>query len=330
MQALVHDRYGPPDVLELREIDIPRPEEGEVLIRVYAASVNPYDWHLLTGTPLVARVLTGIRRPKSRILGRDVAGRIEAVGPNVTRFQPGDDVFGAGEGSFAEYARASEDTLVHMPASLTYARAACLPVAGVSALQALRDKGRLQPGQTVLINGAAGGVGTFAVQIAAAMGAHVTGVCSTTNVELVHSLGAECVIDYSREDFTAGGKRYDLIVDNVSNHGFRALRRAMNPAGRCLIVGGAKHKRLLGPLGPMLRSMLVTKFVSQAFMPFIGAMKPDDLRALCDLVESGTVTPVIETTYTLADVPSALRQIEGGHTRGKLAVVIHDPSDRER
>ncbi len=326
MQALVHDRYGPPDVLELREVDIPRPEDGGVLIRVHAASVNPYDWHLLTGTPLVARVLTGMRRPKSRIRGRDVAGRIEAVAPNVTRFQPGDDVFGVCEGSFAEYALASQDAIAHMPASLSHARAACLPVAGVSALQALRDKGRLQPGQTVLINGAAGGVGTFAVQIAAAMGAHVTGVCSTRNVELVHSLGAERVVDYSREDFTAGDQRYDLIIDNVSNHGFRALRRAMKPSGRCLIVGGRKHNRLLGPIGPMLRSMLFTKFVSQAFTPFIAAMKPDDLLALCTMVESGAITPVIDRRYSLAEVPAALREIGGGHARGKLAVVIYDPA----
>ena len=329
MQALIHDRYGSPDVLELREVATPSLNDDSVLIRVHAASVNPLDWYMLTGRPLFARALTGIRRPKSRIRGRDVAGRVEAVGANVTHLQPGDDAFGLCEGSFADYALASADSVGRMPKNLTYAQAACVPVAGLSALQALRDKGQLQAGQTVLINGAAGGVGTFAVQIARAMGAQVTGVCSTRNVELVHSLGAERVIDYGSEDFTDRGERYDLIIDNVGNRGISALRRAMTPSGRCVIVGGPKRSRLWGPVGSMLGKKLASTFVSQAFVMFRASPNRNDLQALCDLVESGAVTPVVDKTYTLADAPSALRQIEGGHTRGKLAVLIRLASDGE-
>ncbi|MBI5949058.1 MAG: NAD(P)-dependent alcohol dehydrogenase [Chloroflexi bacterium] len=330
MQALVHDRFGSPDVLELREVDTPSLDDKSVLIRVCAASVNPLDWHMLTGRPLLMRVSAGVRRPRSRIRGADVAGRVEAVGATVTHVQPGDEVFGVGEATFAEYALVPGNAVVHMPKTLTHAQAACVPVAGLTALQALRDKGGLQAGQAVLINGAGGGVGTFAVQIARAMGAQVTGVCSTRNVELVHSLGAEHVIDYTRDDFTAAGKRYDLIVDNVGNHGFWALRRALTPAGRCVIVGGPKGNVLLGPLSSMVRKKLASRFVSQSFVPFFASPNRHDLQALAELVDSGAVTPVVDKIYALGEVPSALRQIAGGHTRGKLAVEIQRAPDREQ
>jgi NADPH:quinone reductase-like Zn-dependent oxidoreductase len=327
MKALVHHRYGPPDVLEVADVERPAVDDETLLIRVRAASVNPLDWHLVTGTPYIARLPTALRRPKDAVRGLDVAGRVEAVGRAVTRFRVGDDVLGLATGSFAEYSSASESSVVHKPPNVTDVEAACLPVAGVTALQALRDKGRLQPGQTVLINGASGGVGTFAVQVAKALGAEVTGVCSARNVDLVRSIGADHVIDYDHEDFTRSGPRYDLIIDNVGNHSTSARRRAMKPGARCVVVGAPKRGRVLGPLKPFARAVVASKFASQTFVPIMASVRHEDLRVLLDLVGSGAVVPVVEATYRLEDVPAALQSIEGGHTRGKLAVVVDTATD---
>ena len=322
MQALFRDRYGSPDVLSLREVPTPTPDGESVLIRVYAASVNPLDWHMLTGTPYIVRATGGFRRPKAKLIGADVAGRVEAVGANVTHFRPGDDVFGTCSGSFAEFAVAAEKSLAHKPASLTYEQAASMPIAGLTALQGLRDKGQLKAGQSVLINGASGGVGMFAVQIARAMDAEVTGVCSTANVEFVHGLGAEHVIDYRREDATASGKHYDVIIDNVGNYSFSALRRAMTREGRCVIVSGPKRNRLWGPAGAMVGRTLASRLVSQSFIGLFTSIKRDDLLELSRMVESGSVTPEISRTCTLADAPAALEEMGRGHTRGKLVVAV--------
>jgi NADPH:quinone reductase-like Zn-dependent oxidoreductase len=272
MQAIVNRSYGPPDNLELQEIDRPALDDDGVLVRVGAASVNPYDWHMMRGLPYFVRLISGLRRPKQSVLGADVAGRVEAVGKNVTQFQPGDEVFGSRGGAFAEYVCGRERNFVPRPAGLTFEQAAAIPIAGCTALQALREKGRLQPGQSVLINGAAGGVGTFAVQIAKALGADVTAVCSTPNVDLVRSTGADQVIDYTAADFTRNGRRYDLIVDAVGNHTLTALRRALTAKGTLVLVGGGSGN-WLGPLARPVKASVLSRFVGQRLVPLLAKIR---------------------------------------------------------
>lgn len=322
MQAIVHETYGGPEVLELRAIDTPTPDDDRVLVRVHAASVNAYDWHMLTGLPYIGRLGEGLRRPKTQTPGVDVAGTVEAVGRNVTQFQPGDEVFGAANGSFAEYACARQENIVTKPKDITFELAAAIPMAGTTALQALRDKGRLQEGQHVLINGAAGGVGTFAVQIAKALGAEVTGVCSTANVDTVRSIGADHVIDYTVGDFASEPRQYDVMIDNAGSRSLSDCRRALTRNGIYVIVGGPKKGRVLGPARGMLKAVLTFPFVSQKAAPMIAKYKQDDLRFLGELVTAGKVTPVIEQSYQLSEVPEAIRRIGTGHAKGKLVVAI--------
>mgnify|MGYP003858930069 CR=1 FL=1 len=321
MWAVVQDEYGPPDVLEHRETARPTVGAGEVLVRVHAAGANPADWHLMRGDPYVMRLMSGFRAPKDGVRGLDVAGRVEAVGEDVTRFRPGDEVFGEAAGSFAEYARANEDKLAAKPDTLTFEQAAAVPVAGVTALQGLRDKGEIRAGQTVLVNGASGGVGTFAVQIAAWLGAEVTGVCSTRNVELVRSLGADRVVDYTEADFTRGGERYDCVFDLVGNHSLSALRRALAPDGTLVLCGGGGG-RWIGPLGTTARAALLSPFLGQRLRSFLAETTDDDLAVLADLLEDGTVTPVVDRTYPLRETAEAIRYLEAGHARGKVVVTV--------
>lgn len=320
MKALVRHRYGTPAALAVEEVAAPTPADDQVLLRVAAASVNPLDWHALTGTPWLMRLAEGVRRPKSPLLGRDVAGTVIAVGEKVAAFQPGDEVFGGAGASFAELALSKESGLALRPESVGVHAAAATPIAGLTALQALRDKGALQPGQSVLVNGAAGGVGTFAVQLAVAMGAKVTGVCSSANVELVRSLGAHEVIDYTKDEI--GERQFDLILDNIGNHSLRQRRRMMAPTGRCVLIGGPKKGKLLGPITAMVRAVVGSWFRSRKFVPFMAATNAADLEILARHLADGSVVPVVSHTYALADVPEALRRIEEGHTRGKLVVAI--------
>jgi NADPH:quinone reductase-like Zn-dependent oxidoreductase len=322
MKAIVYRRYGPPDVLRCEEIEKPTPGDDEVLIKVRAASVNPRDWHCMRGTPYIARMQLGLRKPKAPWLGVDVAGQVEAVGGNVTRLKPGDEVFGVCHGAFAEYACASESALVLKPDNVTFEQAASVPVAAFTALQALRDKGRIQPGQTVLINGAAGGVGTFAVQIAKSFGADVTGVCSTRNVERVRATGADWIIDYTREDFTQSGQRYDLILDCVGNHSLSSCRRALNPKGIYVIVGAPDDGRWISPLDRAIKALVLSRFVSQSLVLFIAKRSQEDLAILRDLMAAGKITPVIDRSYQLGEVPEAIRYLEEGHARGKLDITV--------
>jgi len=325
MKAVVYRSYGAPDVLGLEEIEKPAAGDDQVLVKVRAASVNPLDWHYMRGTPYLVRMGTGLRRPKDARLGVDVAGQVETVGRNVTRFRPGDEVFGVARGAFAEYVSASETKLALKPANLTFERAAAVPIAAFTALQGLRDKGRIQPGQKVLINGAAGGVGTFAVQIAKAFGAEVTGVCSTRNVEMVRSIGADHVIDYTRGDFTRSGPSYDLILDSVGNHSLSDLRRVLTPEGTLVLVGGPDKGHWLGPLADVLEAVVLSRFVSQKILPFLAHSSKDDLIVMKELLETGKVTPVIDRSYSLRDVPEAIRYLEEGHARGKVVIAVeHD------
>ena len=322
MKAIVYYRYGSPDVLKCEEIEKPTPAEDEVLIKVRAASVNPYDWHFMRGTPYFVRIPAGLLKPKDRRLGVDVAGWVEAVGRSVTEFKPGDEVFGVSRGAFAEYACASESALVMKPANVTFEQAASVPIAALTALQGLHDKGRIQPAQRVLINGAAGGVGTFAVQIAKSFGAEVTGVCSTRNVAMVRSIGADHVIDYTQEDFTKGGQRYDLILDNVGSHSLLEYRRALNPKGIFVIVGGPTNGQWIGPLTIPIKALMLSPFVSQKFLPFLAELNKEDLTRLSDLMQAGKVTPVIDRRYKLSEVPAAIRYLEEGHARGKVVISV--------
>jgi NADPH:quinone reductase-like Zn-dependent oxidoreductase len=322
MKAIVYTEYGPPDVLQFTEMAKPTPKDDEVLIRIRAASVNPLDWHFLRGTPYALRIAAGLRQPKVTRLGVDVAGQLEAVGKNVKQFQPGDAVFGVCKGAFAEYGCASEDKLVLKPANVTFEQAAAVPVAAVSALQGLRDKGQLRRGQKVLINGAAGGVGTFAVQIAKVFGADVTGVCSTRNLDMVRTIGARHVIDYTAEDFTRSGQRYDLIFDTVGNHSLSDCRRALTPKGTLVLVGGPDKGRWLGPLAGMLKAAVLSRFVSQKLLPFLAHLSKDDLMVMREFLETGKVAPVIDRTYPLSDVPEAIRYLEEGHARGKVVITM--------
>ena len=323
MKAIAQDRYGAPDALELRDVDRPVVGDHDVLVRVQAASANPYDLHYMRGLPYIVRGAAsagfGIRGPKLHIRGRDLAGQVEAVGTLVTHLRPGDEVYGVGLGTFAGYACASESELAPKPSNLTFVQAAAMPIAAVTALRALRDHGRVQPGQTVLINGAAGGVGTFAVQIAKAFGANTTGVCSTRNVEMVRSIGADHVIDYTAEDFTRGPNRYDLILDLVGNHSVSACRRALEPNGTLLLSHGGRST-WFGPFGQILRALVVSRFVSQKLLAFTAHVTTEDLVVLKELAEVGKITPVIDRTYPLSESPDAIRYLEAGHARGKVVI----------
>ncbi len=323
MKAIVQDMYGSPDVLELREIDKPVVGGDEVLVRVHAAGVDQGVWHLTAGLPYLVRVAgVGLRAPKNPVRGVDVAGRVEAVGENVTRFGPGDEVFGTCRGSFAEYACAGADRLVPKPANLTFEQAAAVPVSGCTALQAVRDRGKVRAGQRVLIIGAGGGVGTFAVQLAKAFGAEVTGVCSTTKVELVRSIGADRVIDYTREDFADGRNRFDVILDIAGNRSLSHLRRALAPEGTLVIVGGEGGGRWLGGVDRTLRALVLSPFARQKLGTWIATQPKEDLEALRELLEAGKVTPVVDRTFPLTEVPEAIRYLRDGRARGKVVITV--------
>jgi NADPH:quinone reductase-like Zn-dependent oxidoreductase len=322
MKAIVYRCYGSPDVLNFEDVEKPRPADDEVLVKVVAASVNPLDWHYMRGSPYLMRLGTGLGTPDDSSMGVDFAGTVEAVGKNVKRFKPGDEVFGGRGGAFAEYVTIPEDrALALKPANITFAQAASVPIAAISALQALRDKGKLKPGHKVLINGASGGVGTFAVQIAKSFGAEVTGVCSTRNVDMVRSIGADHIIDYTKEDYTESGKQYDLIIDMVGNHSLMANRRALTPAGIFVIVGGGKGN-WLGPLMGPIKALMLSPFVDQEFVLLLAKLRKDDLAILGDLMQAGKVNPVIDRRYRLSDVPVAIRYSEEGHAQGKIIIDI--------
>ncbi len=322
MKAIVQDTYGSPDVLELSDIDKPVVEHDDVLVRVHAAGVDRGVWHLMTGLPYLVRLGFGLRKPRSRVRGLDVAGRVEEVGKDVNRFQPGDEVFGTCDGSFAEYARAKEDDLVSKPAKLSFEQAAALPTSATTALRGLRDAGRVEPGQKVVILGASGGVGTFAVQIAKALGAEVTGVCSTPKTDLVQSIGADHAIDYTREDFADGRWRYDVILDVAGNRSLSHLRRALTPQGTLVIIGGEEGGRWFGGVDRQLRALMLSPFVRQKLKAPIYMTRKEDLQALKELVEAGKVTPVIHKTFPLSEVPEAMRHLEEGHARGKIVITV--------
>jgi NADPH:quinone reductase-like Zn-dependent oxidoreductase len=321
MRAIAFYRYGRPDVLELRDVDMPVIDDDQVLVRVYASSVNPVEWYGVTG-PYFARIGQGLRRPKRASVGGDLAGRVEAVGRDVQDLQPGDEVFGTSGGSWAEYAAAREARLAPKPANLSFDEAAAVPVAGITALQALRDKGGIQAGQKVLINGASGGVGTFAVQIAKAFGAEVTGVCSTKNVDLARSLGADHVVDYTQEDFTQLGKRHDLMLDIAGSRSFFDCRRALTPEATVVLVGGPMTYRGLGPLPHLAGTLLKSRGRSQKVTFFVAKITKEDLVVLQELLESGKVTPVLDRKYQLSEAAEALRYLGEGHARGKVVITV--------
>ena len=323
MKAVRYYCYGSTDVLEYDDVEKPSPAADEVLIKVHFAAVNPLDWHYLHGTPYFMRLISGLGRPTDSGLGVDLAGTVEEVGSNVTRFKPGDEVFGGGSGAYAEYVIVREDgPRVMKPANVSFEQAATVGIAGVTALQALRDKGRLQPGQKVLINGASGGVGTFAVQIAKSMGAEVTGVCSTRNVEMVRSIGADHVIDYKKDDYTEGDQRYDLIIDMVGNHSLRKNRRVLSPEGVLVMVGGSTGN-WLSALAEPLKALIYSKFVDQQFVMILAELKQQDLTIIGDMIAAGLVTPVIDRRYPLSEVASAIEYSEKGHARGKIIIEVN-------
>jgi NADPH:quinone reductase-like Zn-dependent oxidoreductase len=323
MRAIVRDAYGSPEVLELRAIDKPEIADDEVLVRVHAAGVGRDVWHVMTGLPYPIRLAGyGLRAPKNPVIGSDVAGVAEAVGKNVTRFQPGDEVFGIGKGSYAEYVCAREDKLAPKPANLTSEQAAVVAIMGSTALQGLRDHGKVRPGQKVLVIGASGGVGTYAVQLAKAFGAHVTGVCSTAKVEMVRSIGADHVIDYTKEDFAEGEQRYDLILDIGGNSSLSRLRRVLTPRGTLVIVGGEGGGRWFGGVDRQLRAMMLSPFVGQKLLAFVSPENHEDMMALKELIESRKVTPVIDRTYPLSEVPEAIRYLQEGHAQGKVVITV--------
>jgi NADPH:quinone reductase-like Zn-dependent oxidoreductase len=322
MKAIVFERYGSHDVLELKEIEMPAVGDDQVLVKVRAASVNPIDWHRMRGHPLFMRGSEGFGKPKNTGLGADVAGRVEAIGRDVTDFQAGDDVFGMSIKTLAEYVRVSPEGIAPKPTNLSFEEAAAVPLAALTALQGLRDKGGLQAGQKVLINGAAGGVGTFAVQIARSFGADVTGVCSTRNVDLVRSIGADHVVDYKQEDFTRSGERYDLILDAVANRSVSALRRVLKPDGKLVLVGAAKGRSGGRPMLFVLRAMLMGRFMSQTVALFMTKRNKDDLVLLKELIEAGKVKPVMDRRYSLKAVPEAIGYLEAGHARGKVVITV--------
>jgi len=323
MKAILQDKYGSPDVLGLEDIDKPEVGDGDVLVVVLAASAHIGDWHFMTGLPYLFRVAgSGLRAPRTRVRGTDMAGRVEATGKDVTRFQAGDEVFGVCDGAFAEYATARSDRVAPKPANLTVEQAATVPTSGCTALQAVRNKGKVAPGQKVLIIGAAGGVGSFAVQIAKAFGAHVTGVCSTTKVDLVRSIGADDVIDYTRDDFAETGERYDVVLDIAGNRSVSHLRRALVPRGTLVIVGGEGGGRWFGGIDRQLRASMLSPFVSQKLGTFVAKANGEDLLVLKELIEAGKVTPVIDKAYPLSEVPEAIRHLQEGHARGKVVITM--------
>lgn len=320
MKAIVYDRYGSPDELELRDVAMPELEDERVLVRVHAAAANPLDWHFIRGRPLFVRLTgTGAFSPKVGRPGRDLAGTVEAVGPKVTRFKPGDAVFGWAQGAFSEYVRPLEKYIAPKPANLTFEQAAAAPVAAVTALQGLRDHGKVQPGQKVLIIGASGGVGTFAVQIARWLGAEVTGVCSTRNLELVRSIGADHVVDYTRDDFTRSELRYDVIFELAGAHSVWDLRRALTPTGTLVLSNGSGR---LSGIDRIVSGAVLSRFVGQKLGPFLASETQEDLAAIADLLASGTIVPVIDRTYPLAETPEAIRYLEAGHARGKIVIAV--------
>ena len=327
MKAIVYHEFGSPDVLRIEEVDKPVPTDNQLLIKVRAVSVNPLDWHFMEGTPYIGRPLAfGFLKPEVTRLGVDYAGTVEAVGKNITDFKPGDEVYGNKFGAFAEYLVANDKALALKPTNLTFEQAASLPVAAITALQALRDTGKLQPGQKVLINGASGGVGTFAVQIAKTLGAEVTGVCSGRNAEMVRSLGADHVIDYTKEDFSKGAERYDVILDNVGNQPLGGFRRVLNPKGIYVMIGGGgvKDDAWFGALVRPIKSVLMSKFISQEMKPMLADMNRKDLTVLADMIQAGKVKPVIDRTYPFNQLPDAMRYLEEGHARGKVVVTVGD------
>jgi NADPH:quinone reductase-like Zn-dependent oxidoreductase len=325
MKAIVYCDYGLAN-LKLDDVEKPTPNDDQVLVRVRAASVNPYDWHFVEGTPKIMRMMgVGLCKPKDTRLGVDFAGTVEGVGKNVTQFKPGDEVFGGKGGAFAEYVCPRADRAVAIkPANITFEQAASVNIAGITALQALRDKGKVQPGQKVLINGASGGVGTFAVQIAKSFGADVTGVCSTRNVDLVRSLGADHVIDYTKEDFTKSAQRYDVILDNVTNRSLLECRRVLTPKGKYVMIGGGgpNEQGLIGPLANPIKAMLLSPFVSQEMGMMMADANKKDLTILGDLMQAGKVKPVIDRTYKLSEVSAAIAYLEEGHARGKVVITL--------
>jgi len=325
MKGIVYRCYGSPDVLRYEDIRKPTAADDEVLVRVHAASVNPLDWHYLEGTPYMVRIDAGFGKPQNPRLGVDFAGTVEAVGRSVTRFKPGDEVFGGKFGAFAEYVAVREDRGIALkPGNLPFEQAASVPIAALTALQALRDKGQIRAGQKVLINGASGGVGTFAVQIAKAFGADVTGVCSTHNVELVRSIGADHVVDYTREDFTTGAQHYDLIVDNVGTHSMLEYKRVLNPNGTLVMIGSTTPGNWFGWLADPIEALVLSPFVSQKFRMILTDLNKDDLATLGTLMQSGKVTPVIDRGYKLSETPAALRYLEAGHARGKVVLTVEE------
>ena len=322
MQAIVQDKYGSAAVLGMRDTDKPEIDKDQVLVRVRAAGVNPADWAIMSGLPYIARPIYGLRKPKHGVRGTDVAGTVETVGSGVTRLRPGDEVFGWADGSFADFAAASESSLALKPANLSFEQAAAVPMAGLVALQAVRDQGGVRYGQKVLINGASGGIGTFAVQIAKALGAEVTGVCSTRNVDMVRSIGADHVIDYTREDFTQGEQRYDFILDNVANHSLSDLRRALTPTGTLVPNGGGFDNHWFAGGGRVIRARVTERFVSHRLRPFLLSPKLEDLLVLKDLIEGGKVTPVMDRTFPLSEAALAIDHVGQGHARGKVAITV--------
>ena len=323
MKAIVQERFGPADVLRLADADMPEAGPGEVVIRVHAAALNPYDWHMLRGDPRIARLIgVGLTRPKSRVAGIDAAGRVEATGPDAGGLRPGDEVIGLAPGAFAEYALAKADLVVPKPAGLAFEQAAAVPMAGTTALRAIQQVGAVRSGHRVLVNGAGGGVGTFAVQIAAALGAEVTGVCSSRNVDLVRSLGAAHVIDYKTEDFTAGRVRYDVILDNVGNRPLRRLRQALAPTGTLVYNAGGSPGHLIGAVGAGVQVAVVNGFARQRLRVLGFVQERADLLAVTGLIEAGTLTPVLGRTYPLADTAEGLRHVEAGHARGKVVITM--------
>jgi NADPH:quinone reductase-like Zn-dependent oxidoreductase len=328
MKAIVRDTYGSADVLELRDIDTPVVGDAEVLVRVHAAGVDQGVWHVMAGLPYPIRLAGyGLRAPKTPVLGADVAGVVEAVGNDVTRFRPGDEVFGIGTGSFAGHALARADKLAPKPAKLTFEQAAAVAISGLTALQAVRDHGKVQPGQQVLIIGASGGVGTYAVQVAKAFGAEVTGVCSTAKVDMVRSIGADHVIDYTQDDFADSGQRYDVIIDIGGNASLARLRRALTPKGTLVIAGGETDGRWLGGTDRQLRALALSPFVGQKLGTFVSREKHEDMLVLKELIEAGKVTPVIDRTYPLGDVPEAIRYLRAGRARGKVVITVRGAGD---
>ena len=324
MKAAIYTRYGPPEVVQVKEVEKPVPKDDEVLLKIRAAAVNPADWRLLGGVPFIFHLLFGLRRPSEERpgkLGHDVAGVVEATGRNVTQLKSGDEVFGVCPAALAEYGCGSEARLVRKADGVTFEQAASVPVAALTALQGLRDKGHIRPGQKVLINGAAGGVGTFAVQLAKHFAAEVTGVCSGRNAEMVRALGADHVIDYAQEDFTRSGKRYDVILDNVGNHTLSECRRVLNPNGIC-VIAGAPRKAAAFFLSHMIAAPVLSRFGSKKFVMFIAKINKEDLSTVNELMATGKVTPVIDRRYSLREVPEALRYLEEGHARGKVVVLI--------